>query len=335
MPQNALLQQAALVNLANAVDAATAYEEHLADAQAIETPQPYRWSIDLVLANIQVAKKFVIRRRARILEQFPLINIAHFDTLGRLALGVKFAALQAEGYGPSESDIKQVLGAARVLRRSLLSAVAAMTHAGLLPREIHAKIARGRGARDAAEDCVALAQVFRQAGTTLDGKHPVTAVEVEQAALAGSWLLEHLRPAAAKPMKPPRPEAVRIRDQMATLLANRYAKLQAMAHFLEGDGWEELVPPLMSRVAPRSRTEPAKKAEGSAQAEGFATAGVAAKAEGSARAGGTTSEATARAERPTSEAAMGPWRSTSLVLPSSEAPPSRPAVVPEQASSPA
>ncbi|EYF07586.1 Hypothetical protein CAP_8709 [Chondromyces apiculatus DSM 436] len=236
------------------MDASAAYEEHLAAAQAVENPMTYRLSADLALANLQLAKKYVVEKRAQILAHFPLLDITQFDSLGRLALGLKFAALQAEE-GPSDREIDQVLVEARELRRKLLSTVAALATAGLVPKEVHAKIAQGRGPRDAAEDCVALAQVFRQAGSTLDGKHAVTEDEVDRTSLVGSWLLEHLRPAGAKRLKGPKPEAVRTRDQMATLLTTRYAKLQAVAHYFEGDGWEEKVPLLMTRMAPPRQDE--------------------------------------------------------------------------------
>ncbi|HSN97013.1 MAG TPA: hypothetical protein VLS89_01910 [Candidatus Nanopelagicales bacterium] len=263
MPQNVSDSQAFTSDLSHAVDAAAAYQENLAEARGVVKPAPYRLVPDLVLANIKNAERYVAARRDDIQEHFPRVNIAHFDGIGRLALGVKFAAMVAEGSGPSESEVSVVLGEARELRGKLLPAVGALAASGLVPQATYERIARGRGTRDVAEDCVGLAQVFREGGAALDGKHPVTPDQIERAALVGSWLLQQLRPAEARAEKAPKPEAVEIRNQMATLLSERYAKLQAVAHYFEGDGWLEAVPPLMTRPAPRR--EAAKAPEAPAQ----------------------------------------------------------------------
>lgn len=260
MPQQNNESQASITDLSSAADAAAAYQEHLAEARTVAKPAPYRLGPDLVLANIKSAERYVAARRDEIQEHFPKIDIAHFDGLGRLALGLKFAAMAAEGIGPSESEVSAVLAEARGLRGKLLPALASLAASGLVPQETYERIARGRGTRDVAEDCVAAAQVFRDGGAALDGKHPVTAEQIERAALVGSWLLQQLRPAEARAEKAPKPEAVEIRNQMATLLSERYAKLQAVAHYFEGDAWLEAVPPLMTRPAPRREAAKAPEA---------------------------------------------------------------------------
>lgn len=255
MSQNAMQAQAVPKDLSDAVDAAAAYQENLAAARDVKTTAPYRLVPDLVLSNIKSAERYVAARRDEIIDHFPRVDIAYLDGIGRLAMGLKYASMVADGVEPSESEVSLVIAEAREHRAVLLPAVKSLAAAGLVPMSTYERIARGRGVRDAAEDCVALAQVFRDAGNTLDGKHPITADQIDRCALVGSWLLQRLKPGEARRAKPPRPEAVEIRNQMATLLVERYAKLQAIAHYFEGDSWQEAVPPLMTRPAPRRDAE--------------------------------------------------------------------------------
>lgn len=267
MPQQPIDARASQSNPDQAADAAAAYQEHLAAAQSVEVVVPYRIVPDLALANIKSAERYVAERRGDILEHLPKVDIAHFDGIGRLALGVKYAAMLAEGAGPSESEIHQVISEGWELRAKLLPALKALAAAGLVPQATYDRLARGRGVRDMAEDCVGAAQVFRDGAAALAGKHPISTEQVDRAAFVGSWLLANMKHSAARGERAPRPEAVEIRNRMATLLVNRYEKLQAVAHYFEGEGWPEKVPPLMTRLpaakreaAPKDASEPAPAA---------------------------------------------------------------------------
>lgn len=251
MPQQPNIPQVPQSNFGAAVDAAAAYQEHLVEARLVEVAVPYRLVPDVVLANVKIAERFLAARRDEIAEHLPKVHLPDLEGLGRLALGFKFAAMQADGIEPSENEINHVMAEARDLRGKLLPAVKSLAAAGLVPQATYDRIARGRGARDTAEDCVSLAQVFRERGAALEGKHPITPEQVDRAALVGSWLLQNMKVAGARAEKAPPPEAVEIRNRMAALLSARYAKLQAAAHYFEPDTWEEVVPPLMSRPAPR------------------------------------------------------------------------------------
>ena len=255
MPQQNNGSQASIIDPSATVDAAAACQEHAAAAWQVANALPYRLVPDLVLSNIKKAESYVAARRDEIQEHFPKIPIADLDGLGRLALGLKYAAMVAEGAEPSEGEVSKVIAEAWELRGKLLPAVASMAAAGLVPQATYERIARGRGVRDAAQDCVELAQVFRDGGAALDGKHPVTGEQIERAALVGSWLLKHLKVKGARPEKAAKGDDVELRNRMATLLVERYTRLQAVAHYFEGDAWAEVVPPLMTRQATRREVE--------------------------------------------------------------------------------
>ncbi|MGK3995446.1 hypothetical protein [Sorangium sp. So ce1024] len=243
-------------------DAAAAYEEFLSEAQAIVDVQPYRLDPDVAMANVKTGMRVVAKHRKEIPEHLPRLDLREIESLGRLSLAVKFAAMAAERTTPSDRLVSQRLAEARQIRGTLLPVVAGLAATKLVPQSKYDDIVRGRGARDTAADCVALAQVFRDGGAALEGKHSADPEMIKKAAAVGSWLLQHVRPANARAEKaaPPTP-AVEIRNRLATLLARRYSRLQSVAHYFHGDGWEAVAPPLMSRHATRAKKEP--KATGS------------------------------------------------------------------------
>ena len=239
-------------------DAAAAYVQYLAEARKLPADRilPYRLDPDLALANVRRGMRFVAMHRAEIPTHLPKVDVAALDGIGRLALAAKYSALEADRTVPSERVISQKIAEARQVRGTLLSVVGGLAATGYVPQARYDDIVRGRGPRDVAEDCVALAQVFREGGKALDGKHSADPGDIAKAAALGSWLLEHLRAAHAPTEKPPPPPpAVDLRNRFATLLARRYAMVQAVAHYFHGDGFEEVAPPLMSRHAPRARRD--------------------------------------------------------------------------------
>jgi len=239
-------------------EAAAAYMHYLAEARRLPADRilPYRLDPELALTNVRRGMRFVAMHRSEIPTHLPKVDVAALDGIGRLALAAKYSALEAERAVPSERVISQKIAEARQVRGTLLPVVGALAATGHVPQARYDDIVRGRGPRDVAEDCVALALVFREAGKALDGKHAADPGDIAKAAALGSWLIEHLRAAHAPAEKGPPPQpAVDLRNRFATLLARRYATLQAVAHYFHGDGFEEVAPPLMSRQAHRPKRD--------------------------------------------------------------------------------
>jgi hypothetical protein len=238
-------------------DAAAAYQQLLPEAKALppESILPYRLDPDLAVINVRRAIRVVVAYRNDIPKHMPKIDIAALESIGKLALAAKYSALEADRTVPSERVISQKLAEARQHRATLMPIVAGLAATGYVSQNRYDDIARGRGPRDVAEDCVALAQVFREGGKTLDGKHSADPGTIAKAAALGSWLLENLRPAHALMERPLLQPAVDLRNRFATLLTRRYSILQAVAHYFHGDSYEDVAPPLMSRQTMRPRRE--------------------------------------------------------------------------------
>jgi hypothetical protein len=236
-------------------NAHAAYQKSLPEAQALASADilPYRLDPDLVIINIQTAMPILTEHRAEISKHLPKIDLPALSALPALALALKFSAMEADKTVPSEKLVSQALVEARQIRSTLLPVVAGLAATGLVPQTEYNAIVRGRGPRDTASDCVAICHVFDKYKKAVKDKHSADPTMIKRAGEVGAFLLQHLRPAHAPAEKaPPPPPAVEIRNRFATLLVKRYSLLQVVAHYFEGDDYERVAPPLMSRQASRA-----------------------------------------------------------------------------------
>lgn len=240
------------------IDIEASYNKHLPAAQALAPASVLtnRVDPDLAIVNIDTAMHVVAEHANDIPTHFPKLNLAMLLALPELVLAYKYGVLRVTQDVPAESQMAEQLTLARDLRAKLLSSAKSLAENGLVPEAEVAVIAAGSGTRDRAEDCVALAALFRNHAAAIAGKHPITTAMIDQAANVGSWLLANLRPADAPKAPSTGPSAsVDIRNRLVTLLVNAHNKLQAIAHYFHPTDWEERVPALNSRRAPRKKPE--------------------------------------------------------------------------------
>lgn len=230
-------------------DAAAAYQNMLADAQALDAKDvvAYRVVPDLAIVNVKTSMALLARIEGQMATHLPQENLAALQSLPELALAVKYAAMQVEQFAPSESEISLRTAEGWQLRGILLAGAKGLVAAGVVPAEPIEAIAAGRGTRDMAEDNVNLAEFYRTNESLIAGKHAVGAEQIKDAAAVGAFLMQHLRPTNAPGQKSEMLEIVDIRNRMATLLMKRYERLRAVAHYFLGEHWSEHVPALMSR----------------------------------------------------------------------------------------
>lgn len=244
--------------MSGAIDIEAYYNTHLPVAQALQDERVLtsRVDPDLAIANIETAMHVFIDQKVAILLHFPKVDVPLLESLPELALALKYAALRAEQAVPAESQMAAKSSEARALRAKLLSAAKALAESGLIPHAEVAAIVAGTGSRDRAEDCVALASLFRNHGQAIAGKHPITVDMINDAATVGSWLLANMRSGDAPnaPSFGPKAE-IDIRNRFATLLILGHQKLQAIAHYFFPTDWEERVPALGSRKVSRKKPE--------------------------------------------------------------------------------
>lgn len=240
------------------VDIEAYYNAHLPAAQALPTDSILNTRVDpdLAIVNIETAMLMVTERFNDMLQHFPKVNVNALKALPEIALATKYAALRAEQEVPAESQVMAKLSEARDLRAKLMASAKALAEIGLIPQSEVTAILAGKGVRDRAEDCVALAALFRNHAAAIAGKHAVTTDMIDQSAAVGSWLLANLRPTNAPHPPAMGPSAaVEMRNRFVTLLVQAHHQIQAIAHYFYPLDWEERVPALGSRRVAKKKTE--------------------------------------------------------------------------------
>jgi hypothetical protein len=235
-------------------EAAHVYATYLPLAQAIapEDIIPYRIDASLAVVNVRQAMPVLVAKKDLLAEHLPKVDAALLLALPDIALAMEYAALKADQALPPDSLMRQKLAEGWQLRGLLLGAARMLAAAGLVKQEEVDQIAEGRGQRDMAQDCIALADLFRKHESSIAGKHPIDSSQIEDAAAVGTWLMANLRTTNALPEKSsaPAPE-VDIRDRVGTLLVQQFQVLEKVVHYFYGKNWESLIPSLQSRVVKR------------------------------------------------------------------------------------
>lgn len=242
----------------NPVDIEVYYNTHLAQAQALPKASilTQRVDPDLAIVNIETGMHVVQKHILEIPVHFPKIDLNALKALPEIALATKYAALRAEQVVPAESQIAEKLKQANELRTKLLSVAKGLAENGQIQMAEVQAIVAGKGVRDRAEDCVALAALYRNHAQAIAGKHPITQDLIDESANVGSWLLTHLRPADAPNPSLARPSVeVEIRNRFVTLLVEGHHKLQTIAFYFHRSDWEQRAPALGSRRMSRKKGE--------------------------------------------------------------------------------
>jgi hypothetical protein len=186
--------------------------------------------------------------RDAIVEELPKHPIAMLDDLEDYALATWYADQLHETQGLDEAALKELSAEAGPLRESLLIAAEPLAHRGLLDAKRVAEIRAGRGKEDAANDLMALAELFSSSWDRVRSKTVVEEHEVRRAEEIGTKLLMSLAARESGSSTKPVDSADR-RVRAYTLLARAYSACRRAAAYIrweQGDT-DDLVPPLVRR----------------------------------------------------------------------------------------
>jgi hypothetical protein len=242
-----------------------AYDLYFPKAQELPADKlsEYRADPQLAYQNIKRGTKSVLAELTRIKHELPLADIEAVRTLPQVAQGLLFAALQVNRDVGSPGTIEALLDRAHPIRRKLLKAADALAESGEIPEADVAPIRPGRGKVDMANDCVALAAVFRKHAKVIAGKTAITVADIAEADEVGSRLQTLLRTKGTPPDNRPAPAlaaAVDVRNRFWTLVDRRHEDMWKIGAWLWGRAVDEHVPPLQSRTFERSAVEKDKAA---------------------------------------------------------------------------
>jgi hypothetical protein len=242
--------------------------------------QPFPGFMDVARHNAMIAFQEAKKLEAKLKEIVKADLLSSIDRIPAIALAASFAAVKVKNLSSSfGGDTLILLEQGRTLRRKLLKSADACAEYGLLNASTVENIRKGRGSRDVADDCIALASLFRENKASLSGKTPVPDSDVDQSALVGSRLQAVLRPARASSAPAPTDaelEAYDLRDRFWTLLVQHRDVAWRLGALVVGEQKvSELVPPLLSRERVKTPDTPEVK---QAKQEAKAAKEVAAKA---------------------------------------------------------
>lgn len=251
----------------DATGAEAAYDEFKTEARGIDPQEvkTFTGSANVALQNVKTGVESVVAERVRIESDpdAPKVDFVRIETTVRVAHALVFAALRASHAVDPKASPREQVSEAFELRDVILASAVALAKAGRLdPREV-AKIQAGTGPLDAAEDCIALAALFRREARRIAGASPITDVQLARAAELGTELVSSLKPTGAHPkVKRPTPvsDAAVMRDRMAALLRRHHAYVVKVGGWLWGYDVADHVPPLGSRAVVSGASEEAPEA---------------------------------------------------------------------------
>ena len=130
--------------------------------------------------------------------------------------------------------------------------------AGLVPEPRVAQIRSGKGLFDAAQDGVALSDLYAEYRSQIAGKHPFADAQLSRIAELGHALMKLITPEGARTgSSEAAAQAMELRDRIFSLLAIRHAELRKAGFYLFGEEVESRVPSLGARQG-KSRPQPAE-----------------------------------------------------------------------------
>lgn len=238
-----------------------AYDLFLPEAQKLSADKlsEYRADPQLAYHNVKRGASNVLAELTRIKHELPLADIEAVRTLPQVTQGLIFSALQVNRDVGSPGTIEALLDRAHPIRRKLLKSADALAESKEIPEADVAPIRPGRGKVDSANDCVALAALFRKHAKKIAGKTAITDADIAEADEVGSKLQTLLRtkgtPADNRPA-PALATAVETRNRFWTLVDQRHERMWRIGAWLWGHAVDEHVPPLQSRSVERASAEP-------------------------------------------------------------------------------
>jgi hypothetical protein len=241
---------------------------------AAASVKAFRADASLAYHNVLAGVKALLEVRAALDGRIRAIEWTTIERLPELALAVCFAASQVETTAVPVTGTAAKLAEARKLRNVLITAADALAAAGVIPLDAVAKIHAGRGLIDLANDCVALAALFRKYAAKIARQHAVTAAQITRSADVGSELVAVLKPKRAR--KGEKAEvlatALDVRNRLWTLLIDGHRELRRLGAFQWVEEVDEHVPALQAY-----RAGARKKSGAGGTGAGKGTAGKEAK----------------------------------------------------------
>jgi len=215
--------------------AAEAMAAFLVAAQQIPASEilPLRADPALAHHNVLVGLEAVSPREAELAGLPAPFDLGAMKSRRSLSLAVVHATAQVDRASPGKT--RKRISRMHELRDILLTSAEALMKTRVLPGPKVRRIAARKGIRDATQDRVDLAQLFREHATAIAGKTAVTTEQLDEAAEVGNELLSVLKVKGAKTKLPADLRtALDARDRLWTMLVHGHAEQLRRRHVALG-----------------------------------------------------------------------------------------------------
>lgn len=203
----------------------------------------------LMHANVKKALGVLQPHLPKAIARLHTPNLHEMFELPSLVMAVDYATTRVPTAKLSAGDIERMLAEGAPWREMMILYLRAASHPflNIVPSERVNAIISGKGSLDKAKDFVALAGLFAEFEGQLKGKHPFPPEKLDLLSTLGGALVLSMRSGQTPKEVPKRsPEAI-LRDQMASLVVDRYDDLQVIAGVALGKRRaDELLPALRS-----------------------------------------------------------------------------------------
>jgi hypothetical protein len=206
---------------------------------------------NLARANVTEGRKNVLAEREaldKVMKKAAWERVERIEIVVSTLVPAKSAAPPPKGADP---DLGVQVARMWELRGRLLPLIELLASSGILSEAKVAKIRKGRGSLDGANDLVDIAKLLGENEAAVRGKlGPITPAEVLEAASLGAALGLRLRPTSAKKtskVTQEQREAEDARNRLFTILQRDYDYTWRLGAVVFGRDVDAKVPPMMSR----------------------------------------------------------------------------------------
>nr|HEX4312812.1 hypothetical protein [Kofleriaceae bacterium] len=235
------------------------YQRHVAAALAIPAADvhPMRVEAELGARNATVGGSLVLEHETQLAKSAASVSADEIRQLPSYASALLWADGIVRRYEPTPSDVKKSLSRGRELRSLMLAAAVMLSLTGSVSAATVAKIKKGRGPRDTAQDCIDLSVLLGGVPADAAAKMAVTSADLAEARTVGELLLTTLKPKRAKRVvNKEHAAAVDMRDRMWTLLDQRWERHVWLAGaILYGRAVDKYIPTLGARTSKTVQTQ--------------------------------------------------------------------------------
>ena len=236
------------------------YEEFVAEALRLPHEQimGLKLDVNLIYVNVQQGVQSVQPHLDRLRAELPKLNVNGFGKLTTLAEALLYAHAESVRLAlpVKRAEIDSKLGELLRLREAMLLQAEVFALVGIVPESLVAQIRSGTGMFDAAQDGVALADLYGAYRGQIAGKHPFAESQIARIAELGHGLMKVITPDGARAsVSSAAAKAMDERDRIYSLLLQRHGELRRAGYYLFGDEIDEKVPTLGARAGKRREPE--------------------------------------------------------------------------------